>query len=168
MRKLKIFTTCCALMMLATAGWIFAQQKTSKKLTAEDYVEIQHLYQSYQRGVDGGPQDSSWVFTPDGEFVNGGRTVSGEKQLKEFYANVNKTHSAKVRHLLSNIVINPSPDGASGSAYLFTVDVPDSGKSAMIVYYGVYDDTLVKTAAGWRIKRRVYSQDWTAGAPQRH
>lgn len=169
MRKSIVLIIMCTTTMVAAASWISAQQKRPSRLTAEDYMEIQQLYQSYQRGVDGGPQDSSWVFTPDGAFVNGGRTVSGEKALKEFYANVNKTHVDKIRHLLSNIIVSPLSEGANGSAYLFTIDGTDSSKPSMIVYYGVYDDMLVKTAAGWRIKRRVYRQDWPPpGAPQRH
>src|SRR5687768_6023532 len=96
MRKLKMLAGACAAMLIVAAGWMSAQQTNPSKLTADDHIEIEQLYQAYQRGVDGGPRDSSWVFTPDGEFV-AGRTVSGEKALKEFYANVHKTHPDKVR-----------------------------------------------------------------------
>jgi len=53
--------------------------------------------------------------------------------------------------------MTPTPTGVDGSAYLFTIDVRDS---ARIAYYGVYEDKFVKTSDGWRLKRRVYHQDW--------
>jgi hypothetical protein len=160
----KVFVFTCATMIALVASWIAAQPKGPARLTADDHIEIEQLYQAYQRGVDGGSRESSWVFTPDGEFV-AGRAVTGEKALKEFYTNVNKTHQPKVRRLLSNIIITPTPTGADGSAYLFTIDARDSAKPSMVAYYGVYNDTFVKTAAGWRIKRRVYTQDWPESGP---
>ena len=161
------FVLMCAIALILTASWIAAQSRGQAKFTADDHIEIEQLYQAYQRGVDGGPRDASWVFTPDGEFVTG-QTVSGEKALKEFYAKVNKSHQPKVRRLLSNIIITPTPAGADGSAYLFTIDARDGAKPSMVAYYGVYNDTFVKTPAGWRLKRRVYTQDWPeAGAGAR-
>jgi len=79
MKKTSFVLACAAAMMLA-AGWLAAQQQGSRRLTPEDHIEIEQLYQAYQRGVDGGPRDASWVFTPDGEFV-AGKTVRGEKEL---------------------------------------------------------------------------------------
>ena len=166
MRK-TMFVLTCGIAITLVGSWISAQPGGQAKFTADDHIEIEQLYQAYQRGVDGGPRDASWVFTPDGEFV-AGRPVTGEKALKEFYANVNKSHQPKVRRLLSNIIITPTPTGADGSAYLFTIDARDAAKPSMVAYYGVYNDTFVKTAAGWRLKRRVYTQDWPeAGAGAR-
>ena len=53
-------------MTITPAGWASAQPTTPNRLTADDYMEIQQLYQAYQRGVDGGDRDSSWMFTSDG------------------------------------------------------------------------------------------------------
>ena len=148
---------------ITVAGWAVAQPTTANRLTADDYMEIQQLYQAYQRGVDGGARDSSWIFTSDGEFVLGDRTVSGEQALKAFYADVNETYPGRLRRLLSNIVIGPSPDGATGSAYLFAVDAQVDGAPPEIAYFGVYEDAFVETPAGWRLKRRVFHQDWPPG-----
>ena len=48
------------------------------------------------------------------EFVLGDR--SGEQELKEFYANVNKNYPGRLRRLRSNIGISRSPEGVLGSA----------------------------------------------------
>ena len=159
MSRSALYGIMCA-MSITVGGWASAQPAPSNKLTADDYMEIQQLYQAYQRGVDGGARDSSWVFTSDGEFVLAGRTVSGEQELKEFYANVNKTYPGRLRRLLSNIVISPSPEGALGSAYLFAIDAQKDGAPPTIAYFGVYQDAFIKTPAGWRLKRRVFHQDW--------
>jgi hypothetical protein len=59
------------------------------------------------------------------------------------------------RHWNTNLRIVPSKDGASAAVYLMLVDV--STKS--IVATGMYNDTLVKTANGWRFKTRATKID---------
>ena len=152
----------CVMAVIATSV-ASAQTTPSGGFTSDDYMEIQQLYQAYQRGVDGGDRDSSWVFSSDGEFILGDQTVSGQQELQEFYANVNKTYPGRLRRLLSNIVILPSPEGATGSAYLFAIDAQDVDAPPTIAYFGVYRDQFVKTSDGWRLKRRVFHQDWPPG-----
>ena len=145
---------------VAGLGWIHAQQRgTSGTLSPQDFLEIEQLVQSYTRDIDIGPNDPSWVFAPDGVFVrpNNGGEITGAKALKEFFANVRKNHDAnrpKERHVLSNLVIKATPEGAEGSVYITTLDA-GSPTGVVIRWYGMYADTFVKTPAGWRIKRRV-------------
>ncbi len=140
-------------------GWMYAQQRGAQgTLSAQDYFEIDQLVQGYTRGVDMGPEDPSWVFTPDAVFVHDGREVRGEKALKEFYANVRKNHDAtrpKERHVLSNLVVKAVPGGATGSVYVTTIEGQAAPDAIPIKWYGMYEDTFVKTAAGWRIRKRV-------------
>ncbi len=128
-------------------------------MSPQDFLEIERLIQSYTRGIDIGPEDPSWVFTSDGVFVRPeGREVRGAKELKEFYAGVRKNHDLtrpKERHVLSNLVIKASAEGATASVYVTTVEAQAPPNPIAIKWYGMYEDTLVKTAAGWRIKRRV-------------
>jgi hypothetical protein len=144
---------------VAGLGWTQAQRgRTSDTLSPQDFLEIEQLVQAYAHGIDIGPEDPSWVFAPDGVFVRpNGDEVRGAKALKEFYAGVTRNHATnrpKERHVLSNLMIKATPEGAAGSVYVTTIDADDS-KVAGIRWYGMYADTFVKTPAGWRIKRRV-------------
>lgn len=144
---------------VAGLGWIHAQQAgTAGPLSPQDFLEIEQLVQSYTRDIDIGPNDPSWVFAHDGVFVRpNGAEVRGAKALKEFYANVRKNHDAnrpKERHVLSNLVIRATREGAEGSVYVTTLD-SGSSSAVAIRWYGMYADTFVKTPAGWRIQRRV-------------
>ena len=150
------------LVIAGAAVWIHGQPK-SDKLTPQDLREIEQLVQGYTRGIDIGPEDASWVFAPDGVFLYMGRKVTGAKELKAFYANLRKENTTRtIRHLLSNLVVTGSPDGgATGSVYLTTIEAPGT-----ITAVGMYEDTYAKTAAGWRIKRRLYRQDLPTAWPR--
>jgi hypothetical protein len=65
------------------------------------------------------------------------------------------------RHWNTNLRIEPSKDGASASVFLMLVDVSTKG----IVATGMYNDTLVKTASGWRFKTRQTKMDAPPAAP---
>ena len=126
----------------------FAQQH---KLTADDYIEIQQLYARYNNAIDSGDAEGyAATFTPDGVFNN----FNGHDALVGFIKNWReKMGGANRRHWNTNLVITPTADGASGTVYLFLMDVgvrpPTIGTAAK------YEDQLVKTANGWRFKKRV-------------
>lgn len=160
MRVSKLLFVLAIAIATAGAAWVYAQgTRPSGVLSPQDFLEIDQLIQSYTRGIDLGPEDPSWVFTSDGVFVSpDGREVRGAKELKEFYQNVRKNHVStrpKERHVLSNLVVKASPEGATASVYITTVEAQAPSNPIAIRWYGMYEDTLVKTAAGWRIKRRV-------------
>ena len=132
----------------------------SDGLTAQDIHEIEELVQGYTRGIDIGPEDASWVFAPDAVFeytagaVTGGR-IEGAAELKEFYADLRTRNTT--RHVLSNLVIEESPDGATGSVYMTSFDRTDDAPIA-VTALGIYEDEYERTDAGWRIRHRVYTQ----------
>ena len=151
-------------LVIASAASIYGQgKKPSDKLTPQDVHEIEQLVLGYTKGIDIGPEDASWVFAPDGVFVYMGRTVTGTKELKTFYANLRKENTTRtIRHLLSNLIVTGSPDGgATGMVYLTTIEAPNT-----ITAVGMYEDIYVKTTAGWRIKRRLYHQDLPTAWPK--
>jgi hypothetical protein len=152
-----------ASIVAAAAVWIHGQPRTaSDRLSPQDLQQIEELVQGYTRGIDIGPEDASWVFAPDATFVYGSQTVSGEKALKDFYANLRKQNTTRtIRHLLSNLVVRATPEGAAGTVYLTTIEAP-----AAITAVGMYEDNYVRTANGWRIKRRFYHQDLPGPLPQ--
>ena len=128
-------------------------------LTTQDYVDIEQLYATYNHAIDSGDGEA-WAatFTPDGTF----NKFSGHDQLVGFIQQwKEKMNGGNRRHWNTNLRIEPSKDGASASVFLMLVDV--STKS--IVATGMYDDTLVKTASGWRFKTRQTKMDTAAPPP---
>jgi hypothetical protein len=58
------------------------------------------------------------------------------------------------RHFLTNVLIEPSAEGATGMQYLAVIDVGEDGKPTSIFLGGRYEDVYVKTPEGWRFKSR--------------
>ena len=136
------------------AGVVYAQRSGSS-LTSQDLVEIQQLYARYNHAIDSGVADGmGWArtFTADGEFPAGKAT--GHTALAEFAKGFH-TKSPTMRHWNTNLMITPSPGGASGSVYLLLVDVGGEGKPPTIRTAATYVDDLVKTSEGWRFKKRT-------------
>lgn len=158
MRKLRIvamFILCAAVSVA-----VYAQQKKGPSLTAQDYAEIQQLYIRYNFGIDTRAENGmAWAgtFTVDGEFINGSTTIKGHEKLAEFAKpRPNMAGAGAPHHFATNIMIEPSPEGARGSAYFFNVPTPEPGKPAAITGTGTYQDVIVKTADGWRFKTRTF------------
>jgi len=148
-----------AMLLAITAGWaLHAQTSKPATLTAADYLEIQQLVARYSYAVDMHGGDGSAyaaLFTPDGTF---GTQAKGTAQLAELAAKTNKERSgpAFARHFVTNVMIKPSPEGATGRSYLVALDISEVRKPTTILHGGHYDDVYVKTSQGWRIKSRTY------------
>jgi hypothetical protein len=140
-----------------------SHQRTPR-FAAEDYVEIQQLYYGYAKGVDEGPEDASWTYTADGSYHSGDRTVSGQAALKQMYSNIRRDNVRHMRRLVSNLIVTPTANGATGSAYMFTFDGRDGTQAARVWMFGKYEDVLVKTRDGWRFKERHFLYDLDARA----
>ena len=128
-------------------------------LTTQDYIDIEQLYATYNHAIDSGDGEA-WAatFTPDGTF----NKFTGRDQLVGFIQQwKEKMNGGNRRHWNTNLRIEPSKDGASASVFLMLVDVSTKG----IVATGMYNDTLVKTAGGWRFKTRQTKMDAPPAAP---
>ena len=133
--------------------WIAAQQ-SGKTLTAQDLVDIQQLYAKYNWTLDAGDSEGyASTFTADGVFNNN----VGHDAIVKFADTFHAGLGAHVRHWNTNLMILPAPDGASGQVYLVLVDF--ATKPATIVTSASYSDQLVKTAQGWRFKKRATKGD---------
>jgi len=142
------------------AGVMGAQQRgataAGSAFTGADYAEIQQLVARYPYAVDTHADNGyayADLFAPDGAF---GQT-RGREQLA---ALARKTQAQRAgpnyaRHFLTNVIIRPSPEGATGTQYLIAIDVGEGGKASSIVHGGRYDDVYVKTPQGWRFRSRV-------------
>ena len=144
-------------------------------LTTADYVEIRNLYSKYNHYVDTG-KDDGWAYanlwTEDGTFhinLAPSRIIQGAEELAVLADGAGTGHDfpghgptsdtrphpiVKAAHHAVNIMIEPSPEGARGSASLLMINSPgtsqsDHGLSA------IYTDRLVKTPDGWKYKMRT-------------
>lgn len=143
---------------LAVAGIRLAAQ--GGKLTTDDLVEIQQLYAKYNWALDSGDSQAyAATFTPDGVFNNNNGHDAIVKFADGFHAGI----GAHVKHWNTNLMITPSPTGANGQVYLVLVDY--ATKPPSIFTSAAYADELVKTAQGWRFKKRQTKGD-VAPAPK--
>lgn len=161
------------LAVLASIGIVFANSalaqapasRPNMQLTALDYIEIEQLNRKYAWALDHCFDDGfayADLYTPDGKFISGdsGKVWQGRTQLAEA-AGGNGRGCAfpkmPLEHVIANLVIEASPDGATGKSYLIY-----PGRNGKYVddqhhgHDGGYQDIYVKTTAGWRFKSRVH------------
>jgi hypothetical protein len=147
--------------MRPTAGHSASRSAPSKDahaaLSALDYIEIEMLYGWNNIALDSAAEKGEMfarTFTPDGSLQSDGRTVTGRKNLAELAAR----GEPAMRRWLSNLYIEPSPEGAIGWAYIVTVGglgVTGTTPRPAIESGALYRDVLVKTPEGWRFKSRT-------------
>ena len=152
-----------AVIALALVGFLAQDAGTAPTLTAQDHAEINQLYARYSYGVDT-QADDGWLyartFTEDGEFEFGApEPAKGRAQLRELARPGGGwdqgSGGQRSWHVLSNILIEPTADGANGTAYLLLVSGSEAGVP-VVTGRGIYTDELVKTAEGWLFENRAF------------
>jgi hypothetical protein len=144
--------------LAVTGGAVWAQQRNSavKALSAEEILEIQQLGAKYAYGLDTGADNGYYyanVFTEDGSF---GNTVGREKLAALAREGGGRLKLLGYQHIISNHIIEPTAEGATGIQFVQVLVVGGNGKPPTIDHGGRYEDVYVKTAQGWRIKKRVH------------
>lgn len=150
---------------LIVAGAVYVQRTRAAEgtpsLTTADYVEIQNLYAKYNHYVDSGKDEgraAANLFTKDGVFhinLQTKRVVRGHDELVTLYKGAGAPASVvRAAHHAVNVMIEPSPTGATGAAFLVMLSSPTLGTTETGLS-AIYSDDLVKTPAGWRWKQRV-------------
>lgn len=160
MRK---WTALRALGVLMAALVSFGAQPTGNggpTLAALDIYEIQQLYARFCHGLDSGAEKGylfADVFTTDGVYVDpSGRSFGGRERLAEL-ARQNpdgRKSPTNLGHFTTNVMIEPMRGGARGQAYVLMAAATPQGGGLNAA--GLYQDDLVKTGDGWRIKRRTF------------
>jgi hypothetical protein len=171
---------------LATLAAVQARQSSGgAALTGTDYAEIQQLSARYGQAIDScsdNGYDYARLYTPDGVFVDmwsedaikqGGTRWQGREKLREIASGANfggpgctsTRFNGSVSHLILNLVITPSPEGARGNSYLVELGGQDPNR---IQRLGNYEDVYVKTPEGWRFKTRTHTRapNGTRPSPQ--
>ena len=136
--------------------------RSAPALSAQDYAEIHQLYNRYNFGIDTHADDGGmWArtFTADGVFDAGlpSGPLKGFDALKAFAKGNDAGTALTPGHYATNILIEPTPEGAMGSAYFLSVGDSQEGDGLTVASRGVYYDQLVKTAEGWRFKQRTFT-----------
>lgn len=159
---------------VAAAGALVTSIPAATKvptLTALDYIEIQQLVNQYAFAIDtcsNNGFDYADLYTPDGVFYwgVGSRKSVGREQLAEAAGGgkngCKKLQTATAEHPLAthttvNLIIEPSPEGATGKSYLvYPGDSGTHSDSTHSGHVGGYQDVYVKTVHGWRFKSRLH------------
>jgi hypothetical protein len=142
----------------ATMGVVRAQQRgrTPQTLSTQDILDIEQLGAKYCYGLDTGADNGSYyanVFTVDGSF---GATAGRDQLAAMAREGGGRAKLRGYQHIVTNVIVEPSPGGAVGSQYIQVLTIGGNGKSPMIDHGGRYEDVYLKTAEGWRIKTRKF------------
>src|SRR5262245_35357188 len=148
--------------LLVAATAVSAQEGTKKdaarRLTADDYAEINQLYARYNHFLDSGKDEGqayARLFTEDAVFetnVPNLGTLRGRKDLTNLAKRSSNSGAIRPVHNVGSIMIDPTPEGARGSAYFLQITAGEEGKPPVLGIYGIYTDALVKTSEGWKFK----------------
>ena len=134
-------------------------------LTAMDYIEIAKVVAGYGYGLDTGADDGyayADLFTTNGSLFGRPRTRDERRALT-----VREPHGPEfIRHFLTNVLIEPTPEGARGNQYLAVIDVGEGGGPSSLFLGGRYEDMYVKTPQGWRFASRNLTRANAPVTPQ--
>ena len=132
------------------------------KLSADDRFDITELPGRYADALDNlAPEQLRDVFTDDAiwEFV-GALKLVGIQQIMEFMGRSDVHPGA---HIMTNIYIAsvvPDDRGDGPLVHLSSRGIypvgPSDRENPTAVFYGRYDDDVVRTSIGWRIRHRRY------------
>ena len=148
MKNLAAICMTVVLALLASAGTVRAQS-----LPTADTLEIQGIYARYNYAFDSADGEMfASVFADDGEFVTGAQTMKGAAALKAMAARGTKRERPKIFHITTNVLITTA-NSAKRITCMMTVDL---SRENVISGGGVYEDMFVKTAQGWKLKKRVF------------
>jgi len=163
MWKKALMATGLSLAVLTGALVYAQQQRAVPALTPQDYMEIQQLYALYAKTADlADGKGYAGTFTPDGEFVSGRAPQNGQGDWirttsKGTDSLIRTGSTGGLRHNFINIHVTRTAEGADATCYLLMYTARTN--PASLVTTATYTDTLVKTADGWRFKKRVMWRD---------
>ncbi|PVG83560.1 nuclear transport factor 2 family protein [Nocardioides gansuensis] len=123
--------------------------------SASDAEQIRNLYARYSFAYDNGrAAEYAALFTENGVFeVVGGPEVQGSEALAGMVTAA-AARPARTLHMVSNILVTMTADGAAGQAYVQLLALVDG--ALRVVTVGTYDDTFVRAATGWQLSRRRF------------
>jgi len=157
-----------ALNVALFAGAAAAQE--TAKLTAQDYIDIRQLIDGYSRILENctnSGYDYANLYTKDATFGVSSEWGGGVKiwfRGREELAAAGGGGKNGCRagppntefHLVISPVITPTHEGAKVISTLLTITNKTTEHGDAIHWEGGYEDTVAKTAEGWRFTSRVH------------
>jgi len=126
-------------------------------LSAQDMLELHHLYAVYSHAVDDG--DGAGVaacFVPDGVLDTGQGLVEGSDALVAFGVNTAAAVPG-IRHLVTNVHVTGDGSQATGRAYIYSYRPTESGPEA--IFTGRYRDDFARVDEEWLLVKRQFVAD---------
>ena len=106
------------------------------------------------------------VFLPEATAVLGVRECADRAAIKQM-CSASLTPLDDSQHIVATHQIRVDGDTATSRCYLHAQHIRrDAEGGPHWVFAGRYEDDLVRTADGWRIKHRHLIQMWTEGNPE--
>jgi len=134
-----------------------------------DRMEINNLLIDYCSAVDAREIDAfDTIFTPDAfiDYTALGGIKGNLEEVKEYLKRV-LPHFPASQHMIANSRVWLDGDTARARTMChnpMVMVVPESGEQ--VAFYGLwYIDQLVRTDAGWRIRRRVEERGYDFNVP---
>jgi ketosteroid isomerase-like protein len=160
----KIYTAAMAFILAALSGAALASY-------ADDRAEIVNISNRYMVAVDAGDIDtvmSTWAEDGVLDWVRG--VENGKDAIRKAMSNFGGaaraaaipdgvTSRPRTRHQIINHVIDVNGDTAKTIAYWFAITNNTPQKDVQLMYFGHYEDELVKRNGKWLFKhRKVYNE----------
>lgn len=162
MNKLSVRIACCGLCLVSGAATAAGY--------ADDRAAIENLSNRYMVAVDAGDIDtvmSTWAEEGVLEWVNGierGKdaiyeAMSGFGGARAVEIPEGATSRPRTRHQIINHVIDVDGDTATTIAYWFAFGNDNEEQEVRLVYFGHYEDELVRRDGRWLFKtRKVFNE----------
>jgi ketosteroid isomerase-like protein len=137
---------------------------------ADDRAEIENLSNRYMIAVDAGDIDTVMkTWADDGDLVWANGTEHGKAAIRKAMIGFSESRIKSIpkgatswprsRHFILNHVIDVSGDTATTIAYWFEITNNSPQKDVQLVYFGHYEDQLVRRGGHWMFKtRKVYNE----------
>jgi hypothetical protein len=157
--------------------WIIAVAALSAAITgtalagyADDRAEIENLSNRYMVAVDAGDIEtvmSTWADDGVLEWING--VERGKAAIRKAMSNFGgarkveipegATSRPRTRHQIINHVIDVNGNTAKTIAYWFALTNSTPQKDVQLLYFGHYEDELVRVNGKWLFKlRKVFNE----------
>ncbi len=137
---------------------------------ADDRAEIENLSNRYMVAVDVGDMSTVMgTWADDGVLEWAGGVEKGAAAIRKAMTGFSGARNASVpkdakswprsRHFILNHIIDVTGDTAKSVAYWFEMTNSTPQKNVQLVYFGHYEDELVRRDGRWLFKvRKVYNE----------
>jgi hypothetical protein len=137
---------------------------------ADDRAEIENLSNRYMIATDAGDMDTAMAaWTEDGELHWAGGVEKGKAAIRKAMSGFADARSTSIpqgatswprsRHFILNHVIDVNGNTAKTIAYWLELTNSTPQKDVQLVYFGHYEDELVKQNGRWLFRtRKVFNE----------